>query len=71
MKNIIFCIIALLSLFISKCVAQETFESKVKKIGITIENISKEEKATLKTELELVNNQLERGEITKEQADEK
>jgi hypothetical protein len=46
-----------------------SFESKAKAIAYKIENITKEEKATLKSEVEAVNVQLENGSITKEQAD--
>lgn len=70
-----------LCLFASKLVAQDkdnkdaqttqTFETKAKAIGDKIEKITAEEKATLKTEVEEVNVQLEKGTITKEQADEK
>ncbi|GAA4065212.1 hypothetical protein GCM10022389_07460 [Flavobacterium cheonanense] len=48
-----------------------SFESKAKAIADKIENITKEEKATLKSEVEAVNVQLENGSITKEQADAK
>ncbi|GAA4049781.1 hypothetical protein GCM10022388_14650 [Flavobacterium chungnamense] len=48
-----------------------SFESKAKAIADKIENITKEEKATLKSEVEAVNVQLENGSITKEQADTK
>jgi hypothetical protein len=55
----------------SKLSAQESFESKARAIADKIENITKEEKAALKTEIESVNKDLEAGTITKEQADAK
>lgn len=71
MRNFTIFIALSLCLFASKMVAQETFESKAKAIADKIENITKEEKATLKSEVEAVNVQLENGSITKEQADAK
>ena len=70
-KNFTIYLALLLCLFVSKITAQDTFESKAKAIGEKIEKITAEEKATLKTEVEEVNVQLEKGTITKEQADEK
>ena len=55
----------------SKLSAQETFEDKAKAIADKIENITKEEKAALKAELEVVNKDLENNVITKTQADQK
>jgi len=52
-------------------VAQESFEVKAKGLADKIENITKEEKTALKTEIEAVNNELEAGSINKEQADAK
>lgn len=69
-KIIIYCTLFLL-LFITKVAAQDTFETKAKAIADKIENIIKEEKATLKNEVEEVNVMLEKGTITKEQADNK
>jgi hypothetical protein len=81
MKNFTIYLALSLCLFASKLVAQDkdikdakttqTFETKAKAIGDKIEKITAEEKATLKTEIEEVNVQLEKGTITKEQADEK
>lgn len=81
MRNFTIYLALSLCLFASKLVAQEnenkdakttqTFETKAKAIGDKIEKITAEEKATLKTEIEEVNVQLEKGTITKEQADEK
>lgn len=71
MRNFTIYLALSLCLFASKMVAQETFESKAKAIADKIENITKEEKATLKSEVEAVNVQLENGSITKEQADSK
>ena len=71
MRNFTIYLALLLCFFVSKITAQDTFESKAKAIGEKIEKITAEEKATLKTEVEEVNVQLEKGTITKEQADEK
>lgn len=59
-----------LCLFLNKMTAQNTFEDRVKTIASKIELITKEEKAALKQEVELVNTQLESGAITNAQADE-
>ena len=69
MNKIITYLVISLFLLVSKATAQQTFESKAKAIATKIENITKEEKATLKSEVEAVNMQLEKGSITKEQAD--
>ena len=80
-KNFTIYLALSLCLAASKLVAQEksnkdeqstqTFEAKAKAIGEKIEKITAEEKATLKAEVESVNVQLEKGTITKEQADAK
>jgi hypothetical protein len=69
MKNFTIYLVILLLLFVSKVLGQETFESKAKNIANKIEKITKEEKATLKEEVEAVNVQLSEGKITQEQAD--
>jgi hypothetical protein len=51
--------------------AQETFEYKARIIAAKIEAITKEEKSALKAEVEAVNVQLEKKEITNAQADER
>jgi hypothetical protein len=71
MRNFTIYLTLLLCLFASKLIAQDTFEKKAKTIGDKIVQITIEEKATLKMEVEEVNLQLEKGTITKEQADEK
>jgi len=81
MRNFTIYLALSLCLFASKLLAQETnskdeqakqtFEAKAKAIGDKIEKITSEEKATLKIEVEEVNVQLEKGTITKEQADDK
>ncbi|WP_158729575.1 MULTISPECIES: hypothetical protein [unclassified Flavobacterium] len=68
MRNLTIYLVILLYLFLSKLVAQESFESKAKKIAENIEWITREQKALLKAEVEDVNIQLEKGEITIEQA---
>ncbi|WP_035651740.1 hypothetical protein [Flavobacterium sp. ASV13] len=69
MKNFTIHLVILIFLFVSKVMGQETFESKAKKIANKIEKVTKEEKETLKQEVEAVNVQLSEGKITQEQAD--
>ncbi|MBS7233178.1 hypothetical protein KHA90_19345 [Flavobacterium psychroterrae] len=69
MKNFTIYLVILVFLFVTKVLGQETFESRAKKIANKIEKITKEEKATLKEEVEAVNVQLSEGKITQEQAD--
>ena len=71
MRNFTIYLAALFCLFASKMLSQETFEERAKKIALNIENITNEEKAALKLEVEAVNNQLENGTITQEEADDK
>lgn len=72
MKNFTLYVAIAACLVASKLVAQETsFEDRVKGIANKIEQITKEEKSALKSELEDVNKELETGTITKAQADEK
>jgi hypothetical protein len=71
MKNFIIYATLLVILFATKLQAQDSFQSRVKAIAEKIEKITKDEKSALKTEVEQVNVQLEKGTITKEQADEK
>ncbi len=71
MKNFTIYLVVFLCSILTKTMAQETFEARVKTIAIKIENITKEEKDALKQEVEEVNVQLEQGRITASQADEK
>lgn len=71
MQKIIFYAVAMLCLFATRVFAQETFEQRAKGIAQRIEEITKEEKDALKTEVEAVNKQLESGEITEQEADER
>lgn len=71
MQKIIFYAVAMLCLFASKVFAQETFEQRAKAIAQRIETITKEEKDALKAEVETVNQQLENGQITQEEADDR
>lgn len=68
MKTIIFYLTALLCLAASKLEAQ-TFERRARDISYNIAQISKEEKDSLKIEIEEVNKLLETDDITKEEAD--
>ncbi len=71
MRNITIYLALSLCLLASKLVAQETFESKAKAIAEKITSITNEEKSNLKTEVGEVNLQLEKGTITKEQAEDR
>ncbi|HEX9980071.1 MAG TPA: hypothetical protein VGB50_05855 [Flavobacterium sp.] len=71
MRNFTIYLAASLCLFLSKATAQQTFEERAKAISEKIENITKEEKAALKIEVEEVNKQLESGSLTNTQADER
>jgi hypothetical protein len=81
MTKIIFYVTVSIMLLASKAMAQDTiqkgklenlsFEKQAKNIATNIENITKEEKAALKKEVDAVNEQLEKGAITKEQAETK
>lgn len=81
MRNLTIYLVLLLCLFASKILAQDpsqkgelaqqSFEKQAKNIASNIENITKEEKAELKKEVDAVNEQLEKGTITKEQAEAK
>ena len=68
MKKLIICLTIASSLFISKIFAQENFESRAKQIADNIENITNQEKGLLKSEVEAINIQLDKKEITAEQA---
>lgn len=67
MKNFTIYLFLLVFLLVTKMVGQETFEKKAKAIAVNIENITNEEKAALKKEVDEVNNQLVEGTITKEE----
>jgi hypothetical protein len=71
MKNFTLYLVILVFLFVSKVLGQETFESRAKQIANKIEKVTKEEKETLKQEVEAVNVQLSEGKITQEQADQR
>ncbi len=81
MRNFTIYLAGFLCLFLTKVFAQDqkqnseqavqTFESRAKQIASKIESITKDEKAALKQEVEAVNQELEKGLITKEQADDK
>lgn len=71
MRNVTIYLTLFLCLFLNRIMAQETFEGRARAIANKIEQITKEEKAALKTEIEEVNQQLQNGALTTEQADEK
>ena len=68
MKTITFYVMALLCLVATKLNAQ-TFERRARDISANIAEISKQEKDSLKQEIEAVNVLLENEEITKAEAD--
>ena len=70
MRNFTFYLAGFLILFLTQVYGQETFESRAKNIAFKIESVTKEEKLALKDEVEAVNIELEKNQITKEQADE-
>ncbi len=81
MRNFTIYLVLLLCLFASKMLAQDpslkdgqsnqTFEKQAKNIASNIENITKEEKAALKKEVDAVNDELANGTISKEEAERK
>jgi hypothetical protein len=70
MKHVIIYVALSLCLFVSKAFAQETFEDRAKIIADKIEQITKEEKSTLKAEVDDINKKLDAGTISTEQSDE-
>jgi hypothetical protein len=68
MKTITFYVVAVLCLLANRLNAQETFEAQASAISKNIEMITKEEKDSLKVEVEQVNNLLEKGEINAAEA---
>ena len=71
MKTITFYVVALLCLAATKLCAQETFAKRAQAIGNNIELITKQQKDSLKAEVDVVNQQLEKNEITPAQAEAK
>jgi hypothetical protein len=71
MRNFTIYLAFAVCLLASKLTAQESFEYKARIIAEKIENITKEEKASLKKEVEEVNKELENGSINTQQSDEK
>ena len=70
MRNFTIYLALFACLLVSKLSAQNTFETRAKEIANKIEKITKDEKESLKIEIEEVNKQFESGAITKAQADE-
>jgi hypothetical protein len=68
MKTITFYVVAALCLLATKLNAQETFEERVAGIATNIERITKEQKDSLKIEVEQVNQMLDKKEISSEEA---
>lgn len=71
MRNFTIYLALFLCLYASKMLGQETFEKRAKNIASKIENITKEEKAALKIEVEAINNQLISGTISRDEAENK
>lgn len=68
MKTITFYVVAALCLLATKLNAQETFEDRVAGIARNIEKITKQQKDSLKIEVEQVNQLLDKKEISSEEA---
>ena len=71
MRNLKIYLVGFACLFVNQIRSQETFEGRAKNIASKIENIVKDEKNQLKTEVEAVNVQLAQGKLTNEEADAK
>ena len=71
MRNFTIYLAVFLCSLLSKTYAQDTFESRAKAIATNIENIIKEEKEALKKQVEAVNTEFDKGNMTKQQADDK
>jgi len=69
MKTITFYVVALLCLAATKLNAQVTFEEKAEAIAKNISKITKQEKDSLKIEVEAVNDRLDNKEISKDEAE--
>jgi len=68
MKTITFYVVAGLCLLATKLSAQETFEERVSGIAKNIEKITKQQKDSLKIEVEQINQLLDKKEISSEEA---
>lgn len=71
MKKYVIVLWIVFCFFSNSLTAQDSFESRVRALAVKIENIKKEEKASLQTELDKVDADLANGDISKEQAEEK
>ncbi len=69
MKNFTLSLAALLCLFLTQAIAQETFEARAHAIAEKIEKITLEEKQALKVEVETINQLHANSTINKEQSD--
>lgn len=69
MKTITFYVVAALCLLATKLSAQETFEDRVHIIAKNIDQITKEQKDSLKIEVDNVNQLLEKGDVTAAEAE--
>ncbi len=69
MKKLLFFSLLSISLMATKAQAQQTFEERAKEIAQRIDNITTDEQASLKAEIEAINKQLENGTLTADQAD--
>lgn len=69
MKTITFYVVAALCLLATKLSAQETFGEKAEAIAKNMEKITKQQKDSLKIEVDELNRQLENNQISKDEAD--
>ena len=71
MRNLTIYLAVTACLFATKMVAQETFDERVRDIAQKIEQVTKEEKALLKKEVDQVNKEVEDGKLTYKEGDAK
>lgn len=71
MRNLTIYLAVTACLLVTKMTAQETFDQRVREISRKIEQVTKEEKAKLKAEVEEVNKEVEAGKLSYKQGDEK
>lgn len=71
MRNLTIYLVVSACLLVAKVSAQESFDKRVKTIAEKIEQVTKEEKAALKLEVEDVNREVEAGKISYKEGDAK
>jgi len=71
MRNLTIYLAVTVCLLANKMAAQETFDERVRDIAQKIEQVTKEEKAALKVEVEAVNKEVEAGKLSYKEGDAK